>query len=144
MHCESDLEACLGVQAAIGDAERVHVVRPPYEASEIKHEIARMDWFVGTRMHATIAALSTGVPAGEVAHSPKFRGISERCDLADAVADPTQLDAREAVAHLMRARRTREDARRRLAAALVDVRATLAQQLDAVVAVATRSRRAGA
>ena len=60
------------------------MVRPPYEASEIKHEIARMDWFVGTRMHATIAALSTGVPAGEVAHSPKFRGISERCDLADA------------------------------------------------------------
>ncbi|MEZ6018296.1 MAG: polysaccharide pyruvyl transferase family protein [Planctomycetota bacterium] len=142
-HYESDLEACLGVQAALGDAERVHVVRPPYEASEIKHEIARMDWFVGTRMHATIAALSTGVPAGAVAYSPKFRGIFERCDLANAVADPTQLDAREAVAHLMRAWRTRDDARRRLTAALVDVRATLAQQLDAVVAVAARSRRPG-
>lgn len=139
-HYESDLEACLDVAAKVEGGPRVHVLRPPYDASEIKHEIARMDWFVGTRMHATIAALSTGVPAGAVAYSPKFRGVFERCDLAGAVADPTRLDSGEAVELLLGAWRARDAGRARLGVALDGVRATLAQQLDAVVALVRRGR----
>lgn len=130
---ESDLEACLAVATELGHPDRVHVVQPPFDASEIKHTIARMDWFVGTRMHATIAALSSGVPAAAVAYSPKFRGIFERCDLGDAVADPTELETDAAVALLLRAFHDRAAGRARLAASLVAVRTTLAEQLDAVV-----------
>ncbi len=134
-HYESDLEACRAVAAELGVGERLHVLQPPYSPSEVKAEIARLDWFVGTRMHATIAALSTGVPAAAVAYSPKFKGVFERCGLGAAVADPTTLDADAAVEVLMAAWQRRAEDRRSLAAALRDVQATLAEQLDAVVAV---------
>lgn len=137
---ESDLEACLGVEAAVGAGERLRVLRPPYGASEIKHEIGRLDWFLGTRMHATIAALSTGVPASAIAYSPKFLGVFERCGLGGEVVDPTQLDEEQAIERAMGAFHARTDARTRLAAALPAIRATLAEQLDDVVAV-VRERR---
>lgn len=42
---------------------------------EAKSYISRMDAFVGSRMHATIAAFSTGVPTIPVAYSRKFKGF---------------------------------------------------------------------
>jgi polysaccharide pyruvyl transferase WcaK-like protein len=141
---ESDLEACLGVEAAVEGGERLHVLRPPYDACEIKHEIGRLDWFVGTRMHATIAALSSSVPAAAVAYSQKFLGIFERCGLGDEVIDPTQLDESESVERAMGAFHGREGARARLVAALPSIRSTLAEQLDDVVSVVLERReRAG-
>ncbi len=42
---------------------------------EAKTYISNMDVFVGSRMHATIAALSTGVPTIPIAYSPKFERL---------------------------------------------------------------------
>ena len=38
-------------------------------------------------MHATIAALSSGVPCATVAYSLKARGVFASCGMAHAVAD---------------------------------------------------------
>ena len=46
----------------------------------IKNYIAKMDIFVGARMHATIAALSTGVPVIPIAYSRKFKGLFNNLD----------------------------------------------------------------
>lgn len=42
---------------------------------EAKSYIAGMDFFMGARMHATIAAFSTGVPVVPMAYSRKFIGV---------------------------------------------------------------------
>ncbi|MDC6166640.1 polysaccharide pyruvyl transferase family protein [Paucibacter sp. XJ19-41] len=43
--------------------------------SEAKSYIAGMDFFTGARMHACIAAFSTGVPVVPMAYSRKFNGL---------------------------------------------------------------------
>lgn len=47
-------------------------VRTPIEAKSV---ISAMDAFVGSRMHATIAALSAGVPVVPLGYSRKFEGL---------------------------------------------------------------------
>lgn len=42
---------------------------------EAKTTIAQMDVFIGARMHATIAAFSSGVPTIPIAYSKKFDGL---------------------------------------------------------------------
>jgi len=42
---------------------------------EAKSYISGLDFFVGSRMHATIAAFSSGVPVIPVAYSRKFKGL---------------------------------------------------------------------
>lgn len=44
---------------------------------EAKSYISQMNIFIGSRMHAVIAALSSGVPAIPIAYSRKFMGVFE-------------------------------------------------------------------
>lgn len=54
------------------------VLAPVFHSpQEVKSYIAGMDFFMGARMHATIAAFSTGVPVIPMAYSRKFRGVFE-------------------------------------------------------------------
>jgi polysaccharide pyruvyl transferase WcaK-like protein len=49
---------------------------PPFESPvEAKSYIAKMDAFIGSRMHATIAAFTAAVPTVPVAYSRKFAGF---------------------------------------------------------------------
>lgn len=54
-----------------------HLVLAPLFLSPIdaKSYIAGMDFFIGARMHATIAAFSSGVPVVPMAYSRKFNGL---------------------------------------------------------------------
>jgi len=45
------------------------------------------DFFIGSRMHSCIAALSQGIPAVGIAYSGKFHGVFESIGVADCVAD---------------------------------------------------------
>ena len=45
-----------------------------------KSFIADCDLFIGARMHATIAAISTGVPVIPIAYSRKFTGLFKTLD----------------------------------------------------------------
>ncbi len=47
---------------------------------DAKSYISNMDCFIGARMHATIAAFSSGVPVIPVSYSRKFEGVYERLD----------------------------------------------------------------
>jgi polysaccharide pyruvyl transferase WcaK-like protein len=49
---------------------------PPFSnPSEAKSHISGLDFLVGARMHATIAAFSSGVPVVPVSYSRKFEGL---------------------------------------------------------------------
>lgn len=54
---------------------RVKAAFGPYTASDFKALIARSRFLIGERMHACIAALSSGVPLIAVGYSIKARGI---------------------------------------------------------------------
>ena len=103
------------------------------DASETKYVISKLDWLVAARMHATIAALSSGIPAAALAYSPKFHGVFAGCGQSQAVADPTTLTTREAEEVLWRAFVDREEAKGQLAAHLPGIRNTLARQADSIL-----------
>jgi len=52
------------------------IVAPMFQTpSEVKTYIAGLDFFMGARMHACIAAFSSGVPVVPMAYSRKFEGL---------------------------------------------------------------------
>lgn len=84
---ESDLEACVHLARQVADPRRVAVAPEGLDAQQTKWLVSQLDWFCGTRMHSTIAALSSGVPAAAIAYSAKTAGVFETCGMADQVAD---------------------------------------------------------
>jgi polysaccharide pyruvyl transferase WcaK-like protein len=72
----SDDGAFLGGVAGLVSGEAPRVLPRDLDAAELKWAIARMHAFVGARTHATIAAMSSGVPTISVAYSRKARGIN--------------------------------------------------------------------
>jgi len=57
-------------------ADRVVVVEGLLRAREIKHVVSGCRFFIGSRTHSTIAALSSGVPTISLSYSMKSRGIN--------------------------------------------------------------------
>lgn len=54
------------------------IVAPYFEGPiDAKNYIANLDVFIGSRMHATIAAFSSGVPVIPISYSRKFEGLYE-------------------------------------------------------------------
>ena len=108
-HYESDLGACrdVAVNLSQAHASRVCVSPPSLDEAEVKELISRVDWFCGTRMHATIAALSSGVPAAAISYSDKTLGVFETCGQGRHVLDPRILDSSAVIRGLFRAFRGR-------------------------------------
>jgi len=139
-HYESDLDACrallrsLPLRHARAATERVAVVTDALDACELKWLIAKTDWFCGTRMHATIAALSSGVPTAALAYSLKTSGVFASCGMVDAVVDLRTHAAEAALERLLASWRQRARAAAVLAERLPDVRARAGRQLDEIIA----------
>jgi polysaccharide pyruvyl transferase WcaK-like protein len=79
---------------------RVHLVDTEYDQHEIKGIIGLCDFFVGSRMHACIAALSQGIPTIAVAYSRKFSGVFEMVGAADSVIDGRTENAEQALSRV--------------------------------------------
>ena len=87
---EDDRAAALALAAERPDL----VVAPEFTGpSEAKSYIAGLDFFAGARMHACIAAFSSGVPVVPMAYSRKFEGLFGSIGYARTV-DCTASDAR--------------------------------------------------
>jgi polysaccharide pyruvyl transferase WcaK-like protein len=86
---ESDPDACRDLLERVPPQlrERVHLVTREYDQHEIKGVIGLCDFFIGSRMHACIAALSQGIPTIGVAYSRKFAGVFEIVGAAEWVID---------------------------------------------------------
>lgn len=57
-------------------AARVSVAPRSLNAAQIKHLLSKCDYFMGARTHATIGALSMGVPTVSLGYSVKARGLN--------------------------------------------------------------------
>jgi len=89
LECESDLYASRQVLQELGEkyTGRVFHVRGEYDQSEIKYIIGLCDFFIGSRMHSCIAAMSQCIPAVGIAYSKKFSGVFESIGLKNCVVD---------------------------------------------------------
>lgn len=113
---ESDPEACRRVRAALPESvrQRVRMVTGEYDCHEIKAIIGQCEFFIGSRMHACIAALSQGIPTVGIAYSRKFAGVFESVGAGDWVVDGRATGEANAIAKVLELYRQRHGVRDRL------------------------------
>ncbi len=96
-HFESDQGVCAQVYDLLREryGNRIKLVPGTYDQSEIKYIIGMCDFFVGSRMHACIAALSQSIPTVAIAYSKKFKGVMDSIGVGNLVADPREMEEQE-------------------------------------------------
>ncbi len=133
---ESDHAACRQVEDEIGD-EAVTTAPDFDHPGSAKWFIAQLEWFCGTRMHATIAALSSGVPCASIAYSLKTRGVFASVGQSSHVADARSTDTATAADIALESFSKRGDAAQELAQTVPPVvtqaRDELAEIADSVL-----------
>ena len=132
---ESDYDACRQVvsQLAAEFRDRVAICSPDYSPSELKWVIAQTKWFAGTRMHSTIAALSSGVPTASVSYSLKTRGVYESCGHDHQVFELRHLGNDQILHSLQESFLRRNEDRQLLSTRIPAVVQRARQQLDDIV-----------
>ncbi|MBZ5499109.1 MAG: polysaccharide pyruvyl transferase family protein [Acidobacteriia bacterium] len=113
---ESDPEASRQLRDALPQElrARIRIVGREYDQHEIKGVIGECDFFIGSRMHACIAALSQGIPCVAVAYSRKFEGVFDSVSMDDWVVDGRSATNEEAVQRIIQLYSRREAIRERL------------------------------
>ena len=129
---ESDALVCNQLWETLSGkyGERLEFLRGSYDQSELKYVIGLCDFFVGSRMHACIAAASQGVPAVSVAYSDKFVGVMGTIGIAANVADARYLTEQEVLALIERAFNRRLEIHQELLRTMPKVRASIMSLLD--------------
>lgn len=120
---EGDSKACRAVY------ERLHLTFPNRLAilergcnsNELKSIIGRCDLFIGSRMHACIAAVSQRVPTVSLSYSDKFAGVMETLGVESLVADLRTMNERQVLEVAQYAVVHRESLRAQLEKRLPDV-----------------------
>ena len=82
---------------------RVHRLEGRFDHHQIKYIIGQCDFFLGSRMHACIAALSQCVPSVALAYSRKFLGVMRSIDMESVVADLSENDEPQVMARVVNA-----------------------------------------
>jgi polysaccharide pyruvyl transferase WcaK-like protein len=96
---ESDSVICQELYSSLNEryGGRLLLASGEYNESEIKYVIGLCEFFIGSRMHACIAALSQNIPTVSIAYSNKFIGVMQTIGVAELVADPRKLDVEQIV-----------------------------------------------
>jgi colanic acid/amylovoran biosynthesis protein len=110
-HVDNDLHACQDVYERLSKEfpGRLFIARGPYDHCQAKYVIGMCDFFIGTRMHSCIAALSQCIPAVGLAYSKKFKGVFQTAGVERLVVDlreAGQADVLAAVDEVIKARST--------------------------------------
>ncbi|WP_165700003.1 polysaccharide pyruvyl transferase family protein [Ornithinimicrobium ciconiae] len=136
---ENDATGIHSVQSALSatDRNRTWMLPTHLRAAELKWCIGQTSWFTGTRMHATIASLSSGVPTFAYAYSDKFRGVFGTCGMTDHVADARHTAGDAMVGQALASFGARDEVARSLKAQTSAVVARARSQLDEVLTVVT-------
>jgi len=128
---ESDPVACQKVLRKFQSKypDRLYYVEGKYDQSEIKHIIGLCDFFIGSRMHSCIAAISQGIPTVPLAYSRKFRGVFETIGFKDLVINLTNTDYDEVVSSILHRYRSRCALKKQILDIMPSVKARILSQL---------------
>ena len=130
---ENDPDACMEVYKKINEKYpgRIFITRGQHNHKEIKYIIGLCDFFIGSRMHACIAALSQSIPAVGIAYSKKFRGVFESIGLENCVADAYQNSKDELLSTVRIALERRDQIRTHLNKVIPEVTANILNMFEA-------------
>jgi colanic acid/amylovoran biosynthesis protein len=128
---DDDARACDRLAAEFPFCRRAPDFASP---SDAKSYIAGLDFLVGGRMHATIAAFSAGVPVVPLSYSNKFEGLYAGLDYPWLVK-ARGMDTEAAEAMVMRAFEDREVLAARIAAAMPGVEARMESYVATLAAL---------
>jgi colanic acid/amylovoran biosynthesis protein len=124
----------LGEQLLRDYPGRLTVAPSTLGPGERKWLISRLDWFSGARMHATIAALSSGVPAAPLAYSRKFQGVFDSVGQGHQVVNGRIATTMTALEQLIASFDDRASGRIQLRSRVDGVLKRAAEQMDQIVA----------
>ncbi|MFA6563365.1 MAG: polysaccharide pyruvyl transferase family protein [Verrucomicrobiia bacterium] len=121
---ESDEKACARIFAEFGQRHggRLHYLSGRFDHHEIKYMIGRCDFFLGSRMHACIGALSQCVPAVGLAYSGKFVGVLDSVGGGSRVVDLRSSNEAQVLVVVREAFAQREVLRRELEEKMPSIR----------------------
>ncbi|HHB92387.1 MAG TPA: hypothetical protein ENK59_04140 [Thioploca sp.] len=88
-HVESDMVACADFYQQFKETypDRILTVENKLDHRQIKYVIGFCDFFMGSRMHSCIAAISQHIPTMGIAYSDKFTGVFESAGIGDLITD---------------------------------------------------------
>lgn len=109
-----------------------HVITGDYTPSEIKGIVGQCDLMLGARMHANIAALSSGIPTVAIAYSHKTPGIMGQLGLDGRVLDIASLDREAVVAAVDKLVADRAAVREQLAEGIQRMRRSAMRNVEAI------------
>lgn len=130
---EDDPDACLKVYEELNKKYpgRIFLTRGKYNHNEIKYIIGLCDFFIGSRMHACIAALSQSIPAVGIAYSKKFHGVFDSVGLGDCVADAYQCGSSAELLSIVKATfEMRDQTRTHLDKVIPNIKAEILEMLE--------------
>jgi len=125
---ESDLAVCERVYEELKPkyGDKLGLVRRLYDPAEMKYVIGKCDFFLGSRMHSCIGAVSQCVPAVSIAYSDKFVGVMETVGVQSAVADARLLTEDQMLDMARQVYDQRATVRRELEGKMVEVESAMA------------------
>jgi polysaccharide pyruvyl transferase WcaK-like protein len=123
---ESDLKACRKIYNDADDRLRdhLHLIKEEYDQHEIKAIIGHCDFFLGSRMHACIAAISQCIPGLGLAYSRKFQGVFKAVGMEDLVIDLRKHDENAVLTAVDQVYQRRSELREQLKIKIPSVRAS--------------------
>jgi polysaccharide pyruvyl transferase WcaK-like protein len=139
---ESDNEASEKLRACLSPVlqARVRIVAGDYNAHELKGIIGQCDFFIGSRMHSCIAALSQGIPCVGIAYSRKFEGVFDSVGMGEWVVDARDSAEQEAVDQVLACYRKRLDVRGELVRQAERARADLERLFSELIGASVRAK----
>jgi polysaccharide pyruvyl transferase WcaK-like protein len=114
---------------------RVGCLEGEHAHNELRHIIGRCDFFIGSRMHACIAAVCQGVPVAAIAYSDKFRQTLAPISGGVAVLDARTLRTEEVLERVTAALAASQQAREVLERCLPAVRRQVLGLFDAALPI---------
>jgi len=132
---DCDPPACREVFSFIHDIYpgRVHIIDEEYNQNEIKALIGTCSFFVGSRMHACIAAMSQGIPTVGVAYSDKFQGVFDIMGVGDMVLDARKFDEETISENVMMHYRNNGNAKKILDEKIGPVRTQISETMEFIL-----------
>ena len=131
---ESDPDASRDVMRSLAGrfGDRMHLVTRDYDQSEIKGVIKLCNFFIGSRMHACIAAISQEIPTVGIAYSRKFHGVFESVGVGEMIIDGRSSETDDAVKHIMQCYQDRDEIKMKLRTAISKAKKDVIQTFQTI------------
>jgi len=131
---ENDMLASEDVYASLDPevAEHVILAQGDYDQCSVKYLIGQCDFFLGSRMHSTIAALSQMIPTVGLAYSKKFSGVYQTIGMESCVLDLRTMSTREILDQILSLYSQRHELRKQLSVSIPRAKEQVLSFLDYV------------